>query len=503
MPRRASSLVILLLALLAATPAAARPSDADEARALLATVAGTGGTDTRLAAVTSLIELDGHANQALEEFLRRPRTATVEQRRDVLKLIKASIPDKTGKFESPGRQKAAAVRADDEFDWLAALSELPAATVGAGEVTADIAALRALSASKQIDAARVILAVGFAPDTMIYRDECGRQLRKMAPYSVPALIVGAQAKKDAIQRRYSNYQLERMDRQDPGKALTAAAGDEDLLIAVLEAFGSTEHREAVGSVFTMINVEAPRVRKAARDAWIAYVTGPPPPDPPEKFLVMAGGKKATKKTPLWLNSRQLARIELTGATEELTGEILDDKADLEQATLKIFAHHDAERAGRDAAIYNEGKAKADAGDLAGAIVVYDRLLAQDPGRPDRIEMAAIYFTHAEALVEAKQWADAAAMYSKAHGLAPESERATDALAAHYYALGKSQEADGKDGSAAYRRAVELRPDYAEAKRAARAASGAADSGPSWMLYAAGCVAAGALLLLVLGLRRRK
>jgi len=101
-----------------------------------------------------------------------------------------------------------------------------------------------------------------------------------------------------------------------------------------------------------------------------------------------------------------------------------------------------------------------------------------------------------------KWAEAAAVYSTAHGLDPEGAQATDALAAHYFALGKAEEAAGKDGGAAFRRAVELRPDYAEAKQAAAAAAGPAKR-PRWMLYLAGAVGAGALVLLVLGLARRR
>lgn len=503
MPRRALSvLIVAIIAVVGLRPAAASaPSDADQARALLDTLSNASSKDERLAAAAALAELAPRVVEPLGEFLKRTRTITPDQTRALLQSIKASVPDKSGRFQSPGREKAAAIRADDEFDWLAALVELPAQP-GLGEVIADIAAIHALAASKRIDAAAVILEVGFADATMVYRDDCGRQLRKMAPYSIPALVLGAKAKKKRALSRYSSYQLERIDRQEPGKALHATAGDEDLQIALLEAFGKTEHREAVGAVFEMINAEAPRVRAAARAAWVAYVTKPHPPEAPKKKLQMPGGVLSDKEKPLWFNSLQLAYFELAERVEVLFGEILAEDADLEEATRRVFAHYDAERAARDAAVFAEGKAKAEADDLAGAIAVFDRLVAEDPLRKERGEMAPIYFRHAQALEADGAWAEAAAVYSKAHGLDPDGANATDALAAHYFALGKAQEADGKDGGAAFRRAVELRPDYAQAKEAAAAAAGQGKR-KRWMLYLAGAVGAGALVLLALGLVRRK
>ena len=509
MPRRVIVLVVVALcALVGVRPAAAKNTDAEQAQALLATLEQSTSKDERLAAAARLAELGGRVVDQLAAFLARPHATTPDERRAVLAQINASVPDAKGRFQSPGREKATQIRADDEFDWLALLVELPPQP-GLGEVIADVAALRALAASKRIDAAKVILDAGFADETMIYRDESGRQLRKMAPYSVPALIVASQPtrkdrRRNTARIRYSNYQLERLDRQDPHKALDAASGDEDLQIAVLEAFGDTEHREAVRAVFDHIDDEAPRVRAAARTAWLQYIQAPHPPEPPKKKLQLTGGQLTDKEKPLWLNSLDLARYELEKRIGELfPGETVGPKIkDLETATEKLFAHHDAERAARDAAVFAEGKAKADGGDLAAAIAVFDRLLAQDPQRAERAAMAPTYLAYAEELAAAGSWSEAAAMYSKAHGLDPEGERANHALAAHYYALGKAQEAAGLDGGAAYRRAVELEPDFAEAKSAAAKASGA-EPRKRWMLYLAGGVAAGAVLLLALGLVRRR
>jgi tetratricopeptide (TPR) repeat protein len=503
-------LVLAALALpLAGVARANAQDDAARTQALLQAVAA-GPADQRAAAAAELEALAPRVVGQLAEFLRRQRTSSPDARRASLQKIKAAVPDRSGRFQSPGRQQEAQIRADDAFDWLAALLALPAAddpaaAAALGETIADVAALRALAAARQVAAAEAILAVGFASDTIVYRDECGRQLRRMAPYSLPALVVGSQPRRkerdrDKALERYSTYQLERLDRQDPQKALDAASVDEDLRIAVLQAFGASEHREAAGVVFRMIDVEAPRVRAAAREAWLAYVTPPHPPEPPKKRLQLTGGKLADEETPLWLNSLQLAEIKLDAAFEELFGE--DRRGSLEASTRRIFEHYDALRAARDAEVFAGGKALAERGDLPGALAVYDRLLADDPLRPERAAMAPTYFGRAEALAAEGKWAEAAGLYSKAHGLDPEGPRATAALAAHYRALGKAMQAEGKDGGAALRKAAALSPQDDEVHQEAAAAAVPAPGRPTWMLFAAGGAAAGAALLLLLGLARR-
>jgi hypothetical protein len=204
MPRRALLISMLIAAALvgAIRPAAAdvvAPAagaagrDADDARALLATLSTSTSKDERVAAAAKLAELGPHVVDVLAEFLKRKHESTPEQRRTLLRSIKASVPDKSGNFQSPGHEKAAKVRADDKFDWLAELVGLPP-QAGLGDTIADDAAIRALAASRQIAAATVILDVAFAADTMVYRDECGRYLRQMSPYSVPALILASQSK---------------------------------------------------------------------------------------------------------------------------------------------------------------------------------------------------------------------------------------------------------------------------------------------------------------------
>lgn len=499
---RPFGLLVPILLVLAATPARA-DDDADKATALLTAIqSGSGDTAKNLAELTAVAP---RAVPAIDGFLERAHVSTVEERRALLKTIQADVPNKDGKFETPKRQSGTEVKADDDFDWLAELAKVDATMPGRNETIADIAAMRALAATKQIDAAQVILDVGFNEQTMIYRDECGRRLRAMAPYSLPSLHVASQSDNKPL-ARYSSYQLERLDRQEPGKAFSATHGDEDLRVSLLDAFGKAHHREAVPVVLKATDDDAPRVRKAARAAWLSYVSGPPPRPAPKKKLVLPGGKLADKETPLWLTWRELAAIELARTNEEVLGSVFTYKesgvpdTDLVAQSNELFAHYDAERAKKDGVSFDWAIKAATGGDLAGAGAALDRLLAANPEFAQRGDAAPIYLQLAKEHEKKKEWEAAAAAYGKAYGIAPEGEHAVDAQAGREYALGKMLEASGKDGSANFRRAVALKPDYAPA-RAAAAKDGQATK--PWLLWAAAAGATFALAFLIAGLRRRR
>jgi hypothetical protein len=505
-----------------AAPNAASPDDA-RATAILARIVAGPDAAARKAAVAELTAIAPQAIDALAAWLAREPEHDVAARRDVLIEIKAAVPDKTGKFSQPARQSGKEQQADDEIDWYAALLALDADAAGRlpglGEVIADDAAIRALAATRDSRAAHVIYDAAFAPATMIYRDECGRYLRKMEPASIPALTEESMAK-DYDRRRYATWQLERLDRQEPGKALDSALGDEALTIAILDAFRKTHHREAVHAVWRHVDADSPRVRAAARAAWMAYITGPPPPPAPVAKLNLPGGKKTKKPKPLWLTYRELADNELRKAANELLHEdyLLEDptledeeegherksktvKVDLEDLTKRLFAYDDAERGKKEAAQWAETKRIADAGDLAAATQQLDRMLATNPERKERAEMARVYLAWGKQLETKQAWADAAAAYSKAHGLDPQGAGATDALAAHHYTLGKALEAQGKDGGPEFRRAIALKPDYAPARTAATEV--AAAGRPVWMLYLGAGVAVAAMLLFAAAMMRRR
>jgi len=497
--------------------------DDPKAVAILERIVSGPDAAARKAAIAELTEIAPRTIDAIGEWLAREHKADVTERRAVLAEIKASVPDKKGTFSQPPRQTGKEQKADDDLDWQAELLALDRGSAsgsadlpGLGEVIADDAAIRALAQAKDLHAAQVIFDTAFGGETMIYRDECGRYLRKMEPASIPALTRESMGK-DYDRKRYGTFQLERLDRQEPGKALDAALGDEALTIAILDVFRATHHREAVHAVWKRIAADSPRVRAAARAAWMDYITGPPPPPAPVAKLNLPGGKKTKKPKPLWLTYRELADNELRKAANELLHEdypivdpTLDDTEhekkpvpiDLEDVTKRLFAYFDAERTKQEAAQWTSAKQKADAGDLATATQLVDRMLATNPDRGERADMAKLYFAWGKQLEGKQQWAEAAAAYSKAHGLDPKGASAGDALAAHHYTLGKSLEAQGKDGGPDFRRAMQLRPDYAPARTAAKEVAPAAGR-PTWMLYGAAGAAVLALMLFAAAMIRRR
>lgn len=492
------------------------PDDAKTV-AVLEKIAAAPDKASREAAIKELAPLAPRAIPAIGEWLARPHKASIEERRAVLNAIKAQVPDKTGKFKTPERTTAKERQADDELDWLGKLLEL-ADMPGLGEVIADDAAIRALAATNDITAAQPVFDAAFSDETMIYRDECGRYLRKMEPYSIPVLTKESQHK-TYDRKRYATFQLERLDRQEPGKALASAAGNEALTIAILDTFRSTKLREAVHAVWSKVNDDAPRVRAAARAAFMDYITGPPPPPAPKKKLQLPGGKLTKKEKPLYLTYRELADNELRTAANELLHEdyplddpTLDDydrpnktvKVDLVDLSKRLFEYYDTERAQKESAQWSAAKAKADAGDLATAVQMLDRLLAQNPQRGQREQMAAIYASWGKQLAEKQQWLDAAAAFSKAHGLDPKGKTATHSLAAHHFAMGKALEAQGKDGGPDFRKAVALEPDYApSAAESSSSSIAASGKRPVWMLYAAIVAAITAMALFAVAMMRRR
>ena len=468
-------------------------------------------------AIAAVNKLAPKAVDALGAFLARTHAVAVADRSKALQQIKALVPDKNGRFTVPDRKSAKEEKADDDLDWLASLLALPADTVGVSEVIADDVAIRALAQTNDTKAAAILFKTAFGDETIIYRDELGRYLRKMEPYSIPSLIVESQDK-NYDKKRYATYQLERLDRQEPQKALAAAAGDEALTVAVLEAFEAVHYREAVHAVWTKVDADSLRVRAAARKAWNAYITGPAPPPAPKKKLSLPGGKLTKKEKPLWLTYRELADNELRKAANELLHEdfpledpTLDDrdenrksktvKVDLVDLTNKLFAFYDDARAKQEAAAWGLAKTLAEKGDLSGAATSLDRLLAITPTAGDKTAEADIYFKWGKQLEGKSQWGDAAAAYSKAAGLDPKGPHGVDALAAHHYMLGKALAAAGKDGGPDFRRAVALKPDYASAKAAAVKAEGGGR--PTWLLYAAGSAFVVALGLFAAAMARRR
>ncbi len=469
----------------------AEKASATRAAELLATLESATSEKQRLEAAKELIDQSPPAIDTLETFLARSHTAGDKERRAILKAIKADVPNKKGKFRMPGRQTKDQVRRDDAFDWLAELAKLSDRS-GLGEVIADIAVIRALTSTKVPRAAGIVLDFAFSTVGIVYRDECGRYLRKMSPYSLPPLIVASELRgKRRPKGRYATYQLERLDRENPYKAFADGVTDE-LTIEILKAFRDSLYREAVYTVLDNVNHHSTRIRTAARAAWMEYATGRPPAAAPKKKLVLPGGKLSDKKQPLWLNSRELAAIALKRRLEEVTGN-KPDADDLGKLSKKLFAHYDGLRAKEVAGRFEAAKKDAKAGKLAEATAVFDAILVEQPLFEYRNQMAPYYYEFGQTLEKESNWREASAAYGKAHAMAPDGEVAADALAKHHFTRGKALQEQGEDGATEFALAADV-------ERTAHDGDG---SSKSWMLIVGLAGAAGGLLLLFLGFQRRR
>ncbi len=472
------------------------------ARPLLDKLAAAARPADRRAAIDALLALDPMPIKELGDFLARARRSSEADRRSLLGARGFDVPDEKGKFRAPGRQPDKEEKANDKLDWLTPLLELPASPA-LTDVLLDIAAIRALAASKESRGAAAILVFAFQDEGVAYRDECGRFLRRMSPWSLPALVRAAEMPAgraaDKSRARYARYQLERLDRENPRKALNDAPTDE-LQAEILHTFADSQYREAVFVVLDNVDHVSFKVRKAAREAWMEYATGRPPREVPKQKLQLPGGKLSEEEVPLWLNHRELADIAIRRRLEELTGKKPATRATLKQLSAQLFAVHDARQSAHLDKALAAGLAEAAKGQIVEAVARFDAILVQAPDYKRRGEMAEVYMRLGDDLEKAGKWREAATAFGKAHAVAPAGPTADQALSRHHKARGRGLAAEGKKevAEAEMARATEI--DQAVDRQQVEQA-GRGDR--QWMLIAGICGALAGLGLLAMGLAWRR
>ena len=335
---------------------------------------------------------------------------------------------------------------------------------------------------------------------MIYRDECGRYLRKMEPYSIPALTRESHGK-DYDRKRYATWQLERLDRQEPGKALAAAAGDEALTIAILDVFRATKlPRGRARGVDAGRRRRAARPRRrarrvdglhhrpaaaarAAQEAAAARRQADQEGEAAVADLPRARRQRAPQGRQRAARTRT-TRSTIRRSTTSDASTTKTEKIDLQDVTKRLFDYYDGERAKQEARAVGRGPGQG---------------RRRRPRRPrPRCSIACSPPTPSAAsaprwrrstlawgkqLEDKQQWADAAAAYSKAHGLDPKGAAATERarrapLHARQGARGPGQ---GRRPRLPPRRRAQARLRAgAGPPPSARRAAGR----PIWMLYAA-------------------
>jgi tetratricopeptide (TPR) repeat protein len=403
----------------------------------------------------------------------------------------------------------------EAVDWLTALARLDLAADeltrdlpreeahrARGEALLRVALLRAISAAGQTgrrEALHPLFEFAFVRDGL-FRDECGRMVRAMGSYAVPALIriYHDKTRGNARMRRYASYQLDRMDRLRPSKAITTAP--DDLTRAeIIHAYGEARALDAVDAILRQVDANSHRVRREARWAWMRYVDGPPPPPSPKRKRKLPGGVEEAEEKEDYLNYRELATLAVQKAVEEVTGHPPDPRLSARQLTDQLLAYYDQRREQQFAQLFDSAVAREQAGDLQGAVDEFGWILANQPDHPRRREMAAAFLRLGQQLAEEGHGRREQAKVSRALGLLrqalaldPGLPDARRVRAQIHFLDGRQAQLQGGDGVADFKLAVAADPAYPGAQQALlEARARRAKAGPRWpvLLGSSGLIAA--------------
>lgn len=371
-----------------------------------------------------LIAANGADVGRIARTLHRHTATSATAYKTLLRSIGASVPDRGGRF---GEAQVA------DLDWFDALLQpAPPANVGTDAMAADVrrqtvvnvALIRALGRRRDSpEAAESLLRFAYR-HRGAFRDECGRVLRAMGDAAVVALVRSG-AWRDPLDfriKRYAAYQLDRMDRAQPARALAAAP--ESLKVELLRAYGEVREETAVNAVVSFTRHESPRVRRAARWATLRYFLGEAP-QTRKRHLRVAGGSESAGERTLYLTYRQMA---LRRVGQALTSFGYNDDAiaalakEPEKLVRTFFAKLDGKPSGQQPQSVKEAKEALRRGQTAKATKIADGFLLESPDHESVVQFAEVYLQRASELETGGKFAQSLALYSKAAALLGDSDR---------------------------------------------------------------------------------
>jgi tetratricopeptide (TPR) repeat protein len=290
----------------------------------------------------------------------------------------------------------------------------------------------------------------------------------MDSYAIPRLIElvhqpNAGKVSLAKQRRYAAYQLDRMDRQRPQKAISTAP-DDRVRAEIIHAYGDTRALDAVEAILGQVDSPAHRVRREARWAWLRYVTGKEPPPAPKRKRKLPGGKEESEEKPDYLTYREIATLALQKELSAINnGAPVDPNASAKQLTDELFDYYDKKRAAEWDGAFAAAQAKEERGDLRAATDEYGWILAHDPSYARRAEMAHAFARYGDSVKDQGEVPRALGLWRQATDLAPDGPdaRYAGARVALYDALEALHA--GHADVAGFRRAIALDPSLGEAR----------------------------------------
>jgi hypothetical protein len=388
---------------------------------------------SRGAAVKRLLGSGSDDAPKLHKWLHRKTTHSASDYRNLLRHLGANVPDSRGRFRQPPGVK--------NLDWLEALVKLEPSDLPSHlrptypDTLLNVVLLRAVAATRHPDAAISLLRFAYRHGSA-FKDECGRQIRRLGVHAAPGLL-RARALRDPLAYkmvRYADYQLDRINCTRPDRVLRKA--DPDLRAEILHAYGEVRSPTAVPHVLRYADDRSPTVRQAARWAMLRYVSGRPP-RVVKRRLKLPGGKQTGSERALYLTYRQLAVHTLVDRlAEALAGpqpeaavkRSLREEGEPRYLAERLFRLMDRRRAQAQREAVDQAFALARAGKLDPALEAFNRLLAADPFHPRREEIAGFFFRRGRQLHEAGKDERALRLLTKALHLAPQGPHAPSARA---------------------------------------------------------------------------
>lgn len=332
----------------------------------------------------------------VRETLLAERVASKTQFKRILSLIGGDVPNRYGHFELNWKRNHG-YRVKLSEDWFADLQAIPSAKISSPmrKVYRDALLTVALAHAAARIAREEPALAGEVVETLLdlayatggtFRDEVGRVITSIGDEAVPHLVrasVEPHHKRDdhpeRLRARYALHNLDRLDRLSPAAALSAASLDTRRLRELLEAYGAAKPGDAASHLLDHVDHPDPSVRRAAKQAFLAYVQGPPP-RMRVKLVRRLGG--AVERRQAQLSYRALATLAIRERVQAELPDALEPECEIrrddgsydqrcleqpERLTAVWFAHLD------------EARAKARARGLQAALAAFD----EDPAAAER------------------------------------------------------------------------------------------------------------------------
>lgn len=383
----------------------------------------------------------------VRERLLAERPHRKQDYRVLLSLIGGDVPNRYGHFERAWK-RAHGHKVKLSEDWYEDLLALDRSRVQPifdeifRDCVLETALLQAAStigaeperAGEVVD---VLLAAAYV-HTGTFRDEVGRAIRRIEDPAVPHLLrrsirptppdsldekerAAFEESEEVKQAEYAEYQLDQMDRLLPHRAIAAVREHPRQLAALLAAYGARRPSQAAAPLLEFVDAELHRVREAARDAALAYVTGPAPKTRRKTLRLLGGQTTRAKAERSFRDAARLAlRARLAEDAPELLPtecELLDERGAIDEAcerqpermAQEYFALLDGRRAARE---HDKLQRALQRESLTQTVEELDQLLANNPEfvrrAPDRIELVAPVYEAAIADARAQgDWTRAA------------------------------------------------------------------------------------------------